>query len=147
VTAAGLGLLFVPGTPAPQGSTKAYVINGRARITADNQHTKPWRQQLSTFIAAHIGAGVIVYPTGPVGIRADFVMPRRATEPKRATPAHTRKPDSDKLGRCVGDSMTGLIYTDDAQVVAWHITKRTAQIGEQPGVHLSWWTPTPDPLD
>jgi crossover junction endodeoxyribonuclease RusA len=134
-------VLFVPGVPAPQGSTRAFVVNGRARITADNTHTKPWRQQVSTFLAAHIGPA-IVYPTGPVAVRADFVMPRRATEPKRATPAHVRKPDSDKLGRAVGDSMTGLIFADDAQVVEWHITKRTAQPGEQPGVHLSWWTPT-----
>jgi crossover junction endodeoxyribonuclease RusA len=145
MTAAGPGLLFVPGVPAPQGSTKAFVVNGRAHITAANAHTKPWRQQVSTFIAAHIGPGVIVYPTGPVAISADFVMPRRAAEPRRATPAHTRKPDADKLGRCVGDAMTGLVFGDDAQIVEWHITKRTAQIGEQPGVYLCWSQPEGEP--
>ena len=36
--------VFVPGTPVPKGSTKAFYIQklGRAVITNDNAKTKPW---------------------------------------------------------------------------------------------------------
>lgn len=134
--------LFIAGRPIPQGSTKAYVVKGRAHITADNPATKPWRAIVSTNVLDHIrrrrpGAG-IVYPVGGVAVVALFVMPRRATEPIRTLPAHTRKPDLDKLVRSVFDACTGILWADDAQVTDLVTSKRTAAIGEVPGLHLRW---------
>lgn len=40
-----------------------------------------------------------------------------------ATPA-TRPPDLDKLTRAVLDALTGIVWDDDAQVVALAVTKR-----------------------
>lgn len=137
------GTLFVPGTPIPQGSTKAFVVKGRAIITGANQKTMPWRADVAAHARAAIG-NQILFPTGPVSLELRFVMPRRKAEPKRALPAHTRKPDGDKLQRAVWDALTGILYTDDAQVVEWPGGKRTAAIGEQPGVHISW-APDPSP--
>lgn len=134
--------LFIPGTPVPQGSMKAFVNNGRAVVTADNRKTKPWRADVQAGILHHLersGAGPIAYPACAVGVSAVFVMPRRAAEPKRVTPHHTRKPDVDKLARALLDSMTGLVFTDDSQVVTLLVTKRTARPGEPPGVRLSWY--------
>jgi len=135
--------LFIPGTPAPQGSMRSFAYNpkggGRPRsvVTSDNTKTMPWRSQIVATVRAHIG-GDIVYPKGPVALTLLFVMPRRVAEPKRITPAHTRKPDGDKLTRAVCDALSGLIYTDDAQIVECAYRKRTAAIGEQPGLHLQW---------
>jgi crossover junction endodeoxyribonuclease RusA len=129
--------LFVPGKPAPQGSTRAYVVDGHANVVHDNPATMPWRALIAAMIRKRNGPG-ITYPDGPVTVAARFVIPRRAHEPKRITPPHTRKPDADKLLRAGIDAMTGLIFTDDAQVTEIHGTKRTAAIGEQPGVHLRW---------
>ncbi len=130
--------VFVPGRPVPQGSTKAFVVNGRARVTADNPATKPWRADIQAHVRAHVGP-VIPHPDGPVTLGLRFLMPRRAAEPKRVTPAHTRKPDLDKLTRAVLDALTGLVYTDDSQVVGFHhLSKRTANIGEQPGLLVDW---------
>lgn len=134
--------VFVPGIPAPQGSAKAYVMHTgtgktRAVVTHDNKHTMPWRDRVSAFVRDAIGPG-IVYPKGPVYVQITFVMPRRASEPKRRTSAHTRKPDADKLLRACLDSMTGLVFTDDAQVTSIVATKRTAAVGEQPGVSIIW---------
>lgn len=131
--------VFVPGTPAPQGSTKAFVIDGHAKITHDNKKTVPWRSAIQAEVLREKGRFRIEFPDKePVELEMEFVMPRRSSEPKRRTPAHTRKPDGDKLARSVGDALAGVIYRDDAQVTRMTWCKRTAEIGEMPGLHLSW---------
>ena len=130
-------MIFIPGAPAPQGSAKAFVVGKsrpRAVVTHDNAKTVPWRDS----IRAAIDVDAIAHPAGPVTVRCEFVMPRRKAEPKRSTPAHTRKPDTDKLCRAVLDALTGLVYTDDSQVVLIVASKRTAEIGERPGLWLDW---------
>jgi len=133
------GVVFVPGEPQPKGSTRSFVAKtGKVVTTADNPDTKPWQGVIATFVRQEIGSTISI-PTGPVSLDLEFVMPRRKAEPKRVTPAHTRKPDLDKLTRAVLDAIKGLAYTDDNQVVQFtHLTKRTAEIGEQPGVWIVW---------
>lgn len=129
--------VFVPGTPRPQGSHRAFVVKGFARVVEDNKKTNPWRADIHAATRAVTGP-VIVYPTEPVALVLVFVMPRRAAEPKRVTPAHVRKPDVDKLARAVLDALAGLIYTQDQQVTDLHAHKRTALPGETPGLHVHW---------
>jgi crossover junction endodeoxyribonuclease RusA len=131
--------VFVPGRPIPQGSTKAYLPKGHTRpiVTADNTQTKPWRADVQAHVRQAVGPTIQI-PDGPVVLDLKFVMPRRAAEPKRITPAHVRKPDLDKLIRAVLDALTGIVFTDDAQVVDIGAGKVTALIGEQPGVHIGW---------
>lgn len=133
----GTGRCFIPGTPIPQGSHKAYVVNGHANVTDDNPQTRPWRADIHAAVRVATGLG-IVFPAEPVALDLVFVMPRRAAEPKRVTPPHVRKPDADKLTRAVMDALAGLIYTRDQQVTCLHASKRTARIGETPGLHLQW---------
>jgi crossover junction endodeoxyribonuclease RusA len=130
--------IFIPGEPVPQGSMKGYVRNGHANLTSDNKKTMPWRADVAAVVRYGIGS-TVVFPDGPVSLALTFVMPRRKAEPKRLTPPHCRKPDLDKLTRAVLDALTGILYTDDSQVVAFHhLEKYTAAIGEQPGLHLGW---------
>lgn len=127
--------VFVPGKPEPQGSAKAYRVGNRAVVTHDNERVMPWR----AVVAAHLHSpGGILHPTGPVGVEITFVMPRRKAEPKRDKPAHTRRPDIDKLLRAILDAMTGVVYADDSQVTHVSATKYTADDGEVPGVRISW---------
>lgn len=127
--------VFVPGVPAPQGSMRGFVAGGRAIVTADNTKTRPWRADVAAHVHSAIGPE-IVHPDGAVIVGFEFVMPRRKAEPKRVTPPHTRKPDLDKLVRAALDAITGLAFTDDAQVAKLVAKKRTAAIGEQPGMWL-----------
>ncbi len=129
--------VFVPGVPVPQGSARAFVVGKRAIVTGANPKTNPWRADVAAGVRSAIGTQ-IVHPTGAVAVELRFVMPRRKSEPKRITPAHTRKPDLDKLARALCDALTGLIFTDDSQVTELLATKRTAAIGEQPGVLIRW---------
>lgn len=135
------GWVFVPGVPVPQGSTKAFVRGGRAMVTHSNSKTMPWRADIQAHVRGEVGSA-IAFPEGPVSVGLRFVMPRRAAEPKRVTPAHTRKPDLDKLVRAVLDGLTGIVFTDDSQVVFVGAGKRTAAIGEQPGVRIQWTEPS-----
>jgi crossover junction endodeoxyribonuclease RusA len=97
----------------------------------------PWRDTVASFVREEVGDS-IPFPTEPVAVEMSFFMPRRAAEPKRTTPAHTRKPDLDKLQRAILDSLTGIVFTDDSQVTRVTGSKRTAAIGEQPGVFIFW---------
>lgn len=133
----GTGRCFIPGTPQPQGSHKAFIVGGYAKVTDSNKSLNPWRADIHAGVRAVTGDQV-VFPVEPVALAMVFVMPRRAAEPKRVTPPHIRKPDTDKLMRAVADALTGLIYRDDSQITDIHATKRTARIGETPGAHLQW---------
>lgn len=131
------GSVFVPGVPTPQGSHRAFVVGGFARVTDDNPKTRPWRADVHAGVLAVTGSR-IVYPTEPVALHLLFVLPRRAAEPKRRLDPHTRKPDIDKLARATLDALSGLIYTRDQQVTRLHAHKRTAAPGEIPGAHIEW---------
>lgn len=137
----GLLVLFVPGRPEPKGSTRAFAVRAnnkrgmRAVTIADNKETqRGWTSYVRD--AARELWGDRPPIDGPVRVRVDFIQPRRASAPKRSTPAHTRKPDGDKLTRCVWDALTHIVWLDDAQVVEWAGSKREAEIGETPGAQI-----------
>lgn len=123
----------VQGVPIPQGSTRAFVVKGRAVTTSANRKTMPWRQQVS-------GVALSVAPAeqwgGPVHIGMVFRMPRpKSIKPKkRAVPIS--RPDLDKLTRAILDSLTGIIWVDDAQVASLTAVKEYADHGP-PGVDVT----------
>lgn len=85
---------------------------------------------------------------GPVAVDVTFIRRRPKTVPEHArkkgitqrqwdagaTVALISFPDLDKLVRAAEDSMTGIVYHDDAQVVECHSRKRYADVGETPGI-------------
>jgi crossover junction endodeoxyribonuclease RusA len=134
-------IAFVAGIPVPKGSTRAFVVKGRAVTTNANAKTKPWQQSVEWVVRDEVGrltGGRILYPKpDAVSLALRFVLPRRNSEPKRITPPHTRKPDLDKLTRSVMDALTGVAYDDDSQVTELLVQKDTAKVGQQPGVEIS----------
>lgn len=142
-----IGYFFVPGKPEPQGSTKAFPVRRKdgkvgVRVVSDNDDLKPWRDSIGAKARETLPHGErhrILFPRPePVMLHVMFVLPRRASEPKRTAP-HTRKPDVDKLLRGVLDALTGVLYEDDSQVTdIGHLGKRVAAHGESPGVHVTW---------
>jgi len=125
------GCVFVPGKPVPQGSSKAFVGAAKTwhpdRIPAGLEDARPL-------------GDVVAFPGyEPVRLGLLFVMPRAQSEPKRTRP-HTRKPDADKLTRAILDALSGTLFRDDSQVVGFGwLEKRTAELGEQSGAHITWW--------
>lgn len=124
--------LVVYGTPAPQGSKKAFVNRGRAVIVDDNKRTRPWREAVKEAAIIARGADSLL---GPVAVSIRFYLPRPAShfgtgrnigQVKAAAPAYPASvPDIDKLARSTLDALTdsGLIK-DDKQIVTLNLTKR-----------------------
>lgn len=120
---------YVLGKPEPQGSTRAFVVKGRAVTTSANPNMKGWRERVATEAQA---AGVTFHEVGPVQVEVGFRMPKPKSTPRRVV-APVTKPDIDKLGRAVLDALTGISYKDDSQVVALTLTKAYAAEGEPSG--------------
>ena len=125
------GVAFrVHGTPAPQGSKRGFVINGRAIITdANPAPLKTWRDDVKhAALDAMNGAQPLA---GPLELLVTFVLVKQKSV-KRSWP-HVR-PDLDKLLRSCGDALTSAgVYGDDSQLV-----KITAQkvYAIQPGAEV-----------
>lgn len=108
------------GTPRPQGSAKAFVRGNRAFITSDNAKLKPYRHtltQVALEMAQQNGFPVPLCARDvPVEVSVTWFIAKPKSKPKRVLHM-TTKPDTDKLLRSVLDSLTGVGYEDDAQVV------------------------------
>lgn len=133
--------VFVPGTPATQGSMR-YVGQsnaGRAILTSDNKHVKPWRSDVRSALIDDQGQPKARFE-GPVHIGLEFILPRPKSAPKRKTPSadRSRMSDIDKLERAILDAVTSAgVWRDDAQVTSVSKLKRIAEIGETPGCRIN----------
>lgn len=135
---------FVPGVPAPGGSKRAFVVNGRAVVTDDCKRNKPWRQAVTLFAAdAYHGDPL----TGPLVVEVVFTMPRPKSHYRTGKHAgvvrddapawHTKKPDATKLLRALEDALTGVLWTDDAVIAEQRVDK---VYGNRPGAYVTVWT-------
>lgn len=109
------------GTPRPQGSAKAFVRGNRAFVTSDNSKLKPYRHTLTQVALETLQQNALQAPLCPRGVAVEvfivWTIAKPKSKPKRVTEP-TCKPDTDKLCRSVLDSLTGVGYEDDAQVVS-----------------------------
>ena len=118
---------WVPGIPAPGGSKKVFVINGKARLVdAAGQRNKDWRSAVALACrVAYQGKPL----AGPLRVTMTFYMPRpkshygknglRASAPDYPT----TRPDTLKLARSTEDALTGIAWDDDAQTVVLELMK------------------------
>lgn len=124
--------VFVPGTPAPQGSKRH--VGGGVMIES-SKAVKPWREDVR---AGCLAVWDDIPLDEPVHLIIEFVRKRPATAPKRSTPPAVTKPDLDKLARAVMDAIGSAgVWVDDSRVVSLTCSKRIAEIGETPGAHIT----------
>jgi crossover junction endodeoxyribonuclease RusA len=111
----------VRGTPVPQGSHRAFVVHGRAIVTHDNRRPlNDWRHLVRSEGQRHAPPAPW---EGPVAVALQFRVNKPKDRPKTRRTWPDRKPDVDKLARGLIDSLTGVFFVDDAQVVALTATK------------------------
>jgi Holliday junction resolvase RusA-like endonuclease len=150
-------LIEVYGTPAPQGSKKAFAIRkggvytGKvAMAESSKERVKSWRQAV---LEAAESAHACVLDPGPVTLGVCFWMRRpaghygtgrNAMKVRPSAPAvPAGKPDLSKLVRATEDALTDAgVWKDDAQVVDIVATKRYAD-RRRPGASINVlpWTP------
>ena len=131
---------WVPGTPKPQGSKRAFQNPKTKRIVlteAAGDALRTWRQDVKMF--AHHGMDGRD-PWGPptgICLSIGFVLHRPVATPKtKPTPLAVKVPDLDKLVRGVCDALTRTVYADDSQVVSLNVWKRVAELDEPTGAQI-----------
>jgi Holliday junction resolvase RusA-like endonuclease len=108
----------VLGRPAPQGSKKSI---GNNRFIESSKFLPAWRFAVRDAAERAVTVSGWVRVAGPVELEVMFYLDRPSSV-KRPYP--TVPPDLDKLIRGVGDSLTGVVYDDDSQVIrtlAWKV--------------------------
>lgn len=127
----------VLGTPKPQGSKRAYVQGGHARLVESaGQPLKDWRTDVQqAAIKAHHGEPL----EGPLAVQLIFNLVRPKSHPKTRPTWPTARPDIDKLARAVLDALTHVCYQDDSQIT--HLTLAKVW-GDPPGVTVTIWEAT-----
>lgn len=128
----------VPGTPAPGGSKKAFVVAGRAHLIDDAKHNAPWRSTVALAAKAAMAGDPPL--DGPLFLEITFTLPRPKSHyrggrrggvlTKSAPPHPTGKPDVTKLVRALEDALKNICWFDDSQVVSQWANK---VYGEEPG--------------
>lgn len=131
----------VLGKPQTAGSKRAFVLrrndgslvtrpNGAPAVNVidDNANSKQWQRTVA-WEARRVFTGDLM--RGAVGAEFTFYRPRpkshygkhglNATGRESAHP--TTKPDVLKLSRAIEDSLTGVVWNDDAQIVAETLRK------------------------
>lgn len=131
-------VINVVGTPAPQGSKRAFVVNGRAVMAESSKKVKPWRQDVVAAVEQVLAVeDWWAIPAGPVRVDITFYLPRPAyhygtgknrSKLKPSAPIWVdKKPDKDKLERATCDALTTSgVIRDDAQIAVGLTEKRYA---------------------
>ena len=110
----------VHGLPIPQGSTRAWVVNGKPIITSSAKGLSVWRR-----LVADVAQNYAPREPweGPVGIELHFGLPKPKSAPKRKRVWPDKRPDLDKLTRAVLDALTYVVFADDSQVIEIRASK------------------------
>lgn len=136
--------LRVYGTPIGQGSKRAIrnkhtgriaMVEGRDRKA--QEAFKTWREGVARAAVEWRGEHHAPVLEEPVAVTITFFIQKPASKQKFKWLPDVR-PDWDKLARAVGDSLTGVIYADDSQVVVAAVGKRYA-VDEPPGCEIHVW--------
>lgn len=134
--------LRVMGTPAPQGSKRAYARGGRVQLVESSKSVRPWREAV-VGEAVRVGeAGRML--AGPLRVEVMFFLRRPASHYgtgrnagrlKHGAPQWpAARPDVDKTLRSTLDALVQAgVIVDDALVVDLLGRKRYTHIDRAPG--------------
>jgi len=104
----------VRGVPAPQGSARGFVADGKVHITSANRGLAVWRRLVSDVAQQYAPTSLW---EDPLAVTLTFRVPKPKSAPKKVRMWPARRPDLDKLCRACLDGLTGIVWRDDSQVV------------------------------
>ncbi len=133
----------VYGTPAPQGSKRAYLNphSHTVQMVESSKRVKPWREAVKYAVLEH----TVEQITAPLRLSVRFIVPRPrshyrtgrfADRLKDSAPLYPAgKPDIDKLLRSTLDGLSEAgLFRDDCQVVGFdRLDKAYAEPHDPPG--------------
>lgn len=129
--------VFVPGIPKSKNERRAFVVGGRAVMTAH-----PKQQDAQRALSAVLVENFRGLPAdGPVRVSFEFVFPIAKSWPKarkaralKGVELHTGRPDLSRLVAHVEDAMSGVVFLDDCQIAGYGPTGK--RYGERPGTRI-----------
>jgi hypothetical protein len=140
-----VGPVFVKGTPAPQGSKKAFFNPKAPKVPVMTESSKGlpgWRSDIRRTVEPLMDGRELL--DGPLEVLARFVFLRpqhhhiagdRSRPVKPGAPIyHAQAPDLDKLLRSL-DWLTGVVWTDDSRIARYRDPVKLW--GSQPGMELA----------
>jgi Holliday junction resolvase RusA-like endonuclease len=107
----------VYGNAEPKGSARAFIRGGRAVVTTDNPSLAKWEAVVRNDAKRIAELANHQLFQGAVTISVTFYMPRPKSVSRRVRPFPQVKPDLSKLVRGLEDPLSGILFTDDAQVI------------------------------
>ncbi len=135
--------ITIPSIPIAQPRARAVAFRGHARM-----HDAPKSHQIHTYkaIVRQCVAEKILAPiTGAIAISFEFVFPRpeshygtgkKSDHLKDSSPRwHTKKPDLDNVAKGLKDSLKGVAWNDDSQVVMYGNSSKRYVTGRNEGPH------------
>ena len=133
----------VTGWPAPQGSKRAFrhAKSDKVIMVEQSKRLAPWRHTVATCaIEAMDGLEMFKDTALHLGVAFRFTRPMGHWGKSGLRPSAriypSVMPDLSKLIRAVEDALTGVVWDDDARVVAIRAIKRYALSGEGPGAEI-----------
>lgn len=120
---------IVYGLAKPAGSKRAFQhrSTGRIVVTDANKNSRAWKQEVAQAAGYAMNNGELL--EGPLRLSLVFMLPRPKGHYGKngVRPSAPRfpivKPDLLKLARAIEDSLSGVIYRDDAQIVTESLQK------------------------
>lgn len=137
--------VLVPGEPVAQGRPR-FARRGAFVRAYDPPKSRSWKgvvqvHALEALRAADVDAPA--YADGPVSVLIEATWTLAASKHRKAAPVarqpRASRPDAENVAKAVLDALTGLAWTDDAQVAELRVVKWTGAQGEAPGVRVSVW--------
>jgi len=148
----------VVGKAVPQGSKRAFPVKSKdgatraVMVEASGDRHRTYRQEVRSE-AMRVSdlecGGAVPYTSGQVGMSVVFYVQRpknhyargdRSLALRRDAPSFVGKaPDLSKLVRSVEDSLTGVLYRDDAQLAWCQSAKVFAEEGERERTEITVW--------
>lgn len=129
----------VLGKPVAQGSKRGFARGKHVAIVENNPGPHAmWRNRVS-LAADHARGPDFVLLEGPIqlAVRFYFQRPKGQSKAGQAETFCPKHLDLDKLLRAIGDSLSGILYVDDRQIVSFDGTcKLWAEVGESPRAEI-----------
>ena len=105
----------VYGNATPQGRARAFLMRNRRIGFYDPDKSKSWKQEIKhAFMKQYENIQII---EDAIELQVTFWMQRPKSLPKKVL-HHVKKPDLDNLLKAIKDSLSGLAYRDDSQIVS-----------------------------
>lgn len=119
---------FVPGTPIPKARPR--VVRGKRKfpVTYTPKTTAEWEKAIAAEYRKQC-PDIFFDRKVPLKFYAELRMPGSGS-------LATVRGDIDNHCKCLFDALNAVAFSDDAQVIDLHITKRRAHKGERTGVFV-----------